>query len=209
MNYQYLVFLTNHCPNLCPHCLCASGPLNQNFLPTELCVDIVPEKMPVHLCGGEPLTHPRWKEIVIELLAKKCPVLVYTSMPDLQAYDSLIEFGSMYKKGKVGFRFSVSEYLTKKDPYHIDRVYKSCAVLKYNKIEFSVSGIDDEVKRYKSINHFHTPMCNSGRDFDHDSMENMGQDMRIIYSNGQIGIEKLIRAHYIEAEISLHKTKLG
>ena len=67
-----LIQITNRCHMMCPHCLQDSGPQGRHMSEDTFgqVLDFCREAGPwtVNVTGGEPTEHPRWAEMVRELL---------------------------------------------------------------------------------------------------------------------------------------------
>lgn len=198
---QSIVFITNYCPHLCPRCLSASGPNNSNNLTVSEVAHL--HDSFVHLCGGEPLCHSEISLIVKDLFSRSNDVLLYTSLP--YGFDPVLEcLIKDYPRLKI--RISVSDHLVEKSTAHLMRAEDFQRKLKRLGRDVVVTGYDRAIDMIPGGRR--TDACCSARTDSSDPMGGMGPLFDVVYSDGSRDQTTLIRAHYREAEKSLHKTKL-
>jgi MoaA/NifB/PqqE/SkfB family radical SAM enzyme len=189
-----VIFSTNHCPRRCPDCISASCPENDNFLSIEDLKDI--KKEGVHLCGGEPLSHPRIMDIIDLLYSNNNKICLYTSYPDTLSLEELSD-----RFPKVGIRLSVSEYIERTDPSHIDRVSSLFEFLSQKNRQVIVTTYDSG-EYPKKLKVLKLDRLRAGEDGKPDVFSRIGPLMNIVYSDGTREKNKLIMSHYKEAEKS-------
>ena len=198
-----LAFVTNVCPHLCPRCLTASGPRNRNSLGPSDFAGVRDDF--IHLCGGEPLVNSAIGDVMETIFSQNNDCLLYTSLP----YDfdrAVLHMAEDWPRLK--FRLSTSEYLLEHNPGHVVR---TCQVYRYLKNlgrDVGISGYDRTVEYFpQSYGAVRTPSSLSGRCKKiPDDPYDVGPKMDVIYSDGTRGEERLIRAHYLEAQKSVHLT---
>jgi organic radical activating enzyme len=157
----------------------------------------------VHLCGGEPLVHSAIGDVLSVLTENKCQVLLYTALP--YGFDSAIE--SIHEQfPRVKFRISTSEYIVEHNPAHVFRTCLKYWYLKRAGADVGISGYDKSVDQFpESVKPTRTKSCRSGRYSDSDPLD-LGPLMDVVFSDGTVGKERLLQAHYSEAKKSVHKT---
>jgi hypothetical protein len=190
---QTLVFSTNFCSNNCKHCLCISGPNNDNFLNLDRDVpgDIV------HICGGEPLTHPNLNIFIQRCRVNHQRVILYTSLitPYIKEDPYIIKLAEIFKDDpNFGIRISTSQYLKNQQ-----QIVETVKILKtITKSPLTVTTMDGT--RIPGIPVVFTPKYPSGNEYHRDY--NAGPLMNVIHSDGSIKSSSLINAHYDEAKLS-------